>query len=191
MDMEKLRCSWALRSQVEKDYHDEEWGIPSYDESYIFEMLILEGMQAGLSWSTIINKRDNFRLAFDNFNPEKIAEYDDEKVKELMDNNNIIRHELKIRSVIHNAKVYLSLLENGQKLGDYLWSSLDYQPIVNAWISMEEVPSQSQLSLELSKGLKKLGFKFVGPTSTYALMQGIGMVNDHLVSCPFYIKKES
>lgn len=187
--MSDLRCPWALRSDMEMNYHDKEWGIPSFDDQYIFEMLILEGMQAGLSWSTIINKRQSMRKAFDNFEPLIISRYDEQKVQKLMLDPGIIRHELKIRSVIHNAKIYLKLLDQGQSLSDLLWSSNDFKPTVNARQTSEEVPSQTELSLELSKELKKIGFKFVGPTTIYALMQAIGMVNDHLVSCPFYKKQ--
>ena len=184
--MSGARCPWALRSKVEMKYHDEEWGIPTFEESYIFEMLILEGKQAGLSWSTIINKRASLRVAFDNFNPYKIATYDESKIKELMLNEGIIRHELKIRAVIHNAQIYLTILASNRLLSDILWTYVDYKPIINKYKESKEVPSQTELSKTISEDLKKIGFKFVGPTTTYALMQAIGMVNDHLITCPFH-----
>ena len=186
MLMSGARCPWALRSKVEMKYHDEEWGIPTFEESYIFEMLILEGKQAGLSWSTIINRRDSLRLSFDNFDPKKLVEYDEKKIQELMNDKGIIRHELKIRAVIHNAKVYLDMLEKGESLSEFFWSYVDHKPLVNTFENLDEVPSQTSLSQTISKDLKKLGFKFVGPTTVYALMEAIGMVNDHLISCHFY-----
>lgn len=184
--MVEERCPWALRSELEMKYHDEEWGVPNFDDAYIFEMLILEGKQAGLSWSTIINRRDSLRLAFDNFDPKKLVEYDEKKIQELMNNKGIIRHELKIRAVIHNAHVYLDMLEKSESLSEFLWSYVNHEPIVNVFEKLDEVPSQTALSQAISKDLKKLGFKFVGPTTVYALMEAIGMVNDHLISCPFY-----
>ena len=187
--MENKRCPWALRSNVEMKYHDEEWGVPTRDNAYIFEMIILEGMQAGLSWSTIINKRASMRQAFDNFDPFIIAQYKESKVRALMLDEGIIRHELKIRSVIHNAQIYLKLLESGVDLATLLWSFVDNQVIVNAWEHPDEIPTETKESRALSKELKKLGFKFVGPTTVYALMQALGMVNDHLITCPFYDKK--
>lgn len=187
--MKNKRCPWALRSELEMKYHDEEWGVPTRDDGYIFEMLILEGMQAGLSWSTIIKKRLTMREAFDNFIPEIIAEYTEDKIKYLMNHQGVIRHELKIRSVIHNANIYLNLLDKGESLSAILWSFVDDQVIVNANESIDDVQTQSEESRALSKELKRLGFKFVGPTTVYALMQAIGMVNDHLVTCPFYKKK--
>lgn len=184
--MREERCPWALRSKVEMKYHDEEWGNPTFNEAYIFEMLILEGKQAGLSWSTIINKRESLRKAFDNFNPRKIKNYDQAKINELMMDEGIIRHELKIRAVIHNAKVYSKMLESNMFLSDTLWAYVNHEPVVNTYEQVSEIPGQTELSKTISKDLKKLGFKFVGPTTTYALMQAIGMVNDHLISCPFY-----
>lgn len=180
------RCPWALRSNLEKKYHDFEWGIPNFDECYLFEMMILEGKQAGLSWSTIINKRESLRNAFDNFDPKIIAEYDEAKIEELMRNKGIIRHDLKIRAVIHNSKLYLELNDKGWNLSDFLWSYVSYKSVINSFSETSDIPSQTDLSKRISKDLKKLGFKFVGPTTIYALMQAIGMVNDHLVSCPFH-----
>lgn len=187
--MKQKICPWAERSSLEKDYHDLEWGRVQKDELYLFEMLILEGKQAGLSWSTIIKKRESLRQAFDNFDPNIIARYDEAKVMALMANPGVIRHELKIRAVIHNAKLYLKLKEEGWSLSSFLWNYQNHQVQVNTFSESSQIPSQTSLSQTISKDLKKLGFKFVGPVSIYALMQAIGMVNDHLISCPFYKDK--
>lgn len=176
------RCSWANRSQLELDYHDQEWGRPCYDNDYLFEMLVLEIMQAGLSWTTIMDKREHLRSAFDHFDPRMIQNYNKDKVDMLMKNDKIIRHRLKIEAIIHNAEVFMSM----DDFSSYCWSFVDYKPMNYKRKRMSEVPSQSELSKEMSLAMKKKGFKFVGPTTIYAFMQAIGMVNDHLVTCPIY-----
>ena len=184
--MKKKICPWAERSSLEKAYHDLEWGRVHRDERYLFEMLILEGKQAGLSWSTIIKKRESLRQAFDHFDPKKIAEFGEDKVMELMANPGVIRHELKIRAVIHNSKLYLKLKNQGWSLSEFLWNYQMDQAQINAYSESSQIPSQTPLSQTISKDLKKMGFKFVGPVSIYALMQAIGMVHDHLITCPVY-----
>lgn len=179
------RCDWAEHSDLERKYHDQYWGIPSRDERYLFKMLILEGMQAGLSWSTILKKQSNFELAFDQFDPEIIARYDEEKVESLMQNSGIVRNRLKINAAIGNAKAYLVLKEEQGGLVPYLWEYVKGVPIVNHWKRVEEVPANTELSDTISKDLKKRGFRFVGSTIVYAYMQSIGMVNDHLINCAF------
>ena len=177
------RCSWANHSALEQEYHDKEWGKPVHDDLKLFEMLILEGKQAGLSWSTILAKRETMRLAFDNFNPAIIINYGEEKIESLLQNAGIIRSRLKVLAVIHNAKMYYNLLEKHGSLNDFLWSYVDYKPIINNWTSIEQVPASTPLSERISKDLKKLGFKFVGATTVYAFMQAVGMVDDHLANC--------
>lgn len=179
----KQRCPWCGEDPLYISYHDKEWGVPVRDDSKMFEFLILEGMQAGLSWLTILRKRENFRAAFAEFNPEKIARFTTKKINQLMQNSGIVRNRLKILAVINNAQAYLDLLENGQSLCDYLWQFTDGTPIKNAWRVLRQVPSETKISQAMSKDLKKRGFKFVGPTICYAHMQATGMVDDHLVSC--------
>lgn len=179
------RCPWAEKSEIEREYHDTKWGVPLHNERELFRMLILEGMQAGLSWVTILSKMPAFDLAFDGFDPVVIAGYDEKKIVELLANPGIIRNQLKIRGVIKNAQTYLKLCEEFGSLDAYLWSYVNHQPILNACKSMEEVPAKTSLSERISKDLKKRGFTFVGPTIIYAFMQAIGMVNDHLVDCSF------
>ena len=180
------RCDWANTGELEKNYHDMEWGRPLHDERKLFELLLLEGQQAGLSWSTILKKRETMREAFDQFNPSVIMTYGEKKTEELMNNPGIIRNRLKIKSVIENSKAYFKLVEKHTSLDHFLWSTIDYQPIKNHWSAPSEVPCSTPLSEKISADLKKLGFKFVGPTITYALMQSTGMVNDHLTSCYLY-----
>lgn len=179
----KIRCSWAESGPLEKEYHDHEWGVQEYDDRYLFEMLILEGAQAGLSWSTILKKREGYRQLFDNFDPEKIALYDDSKKAELLQNPGIIRNRLKVDSAISNAQSFLKILEKRGSFSDYIWQFVDGKPIINHFKNMNEVPAKTDLSDKMSKQLKKDGFKFVGSTICYAYMQATGMVNDHLVSC--------
>lgn len=179
----QIRCSWAEGGPLEKEYHDHEWGVPDYDDRYLFEMLILEGAQAGLSWSTILKKREGYRQAFDHFDPEKIARYGDSKKAELLQNPGIIRNRLKVDSAITNAQSFLKILEKRGSFSDYIWQFVDSKPVNNHFISMNEVPAKTDLSDKMSKQLKKDGFKFVGSTICYAYMQATGMVNDHLVSC--------
>jgi len=180
------RCDWATRSDLEREYHDHEWGIPEHDDKRLFKMLILEGQQAGLSWATILSKREALCEAFDDFDPAILATYDAQKVESLMKNSRIIRNRLKINAAISNAKAYFGLCEDYGSLDHYLWSYVNGKPIVNAWENMDQLPANTLLSDKISKDLKKRGFKFVGSTIIYAFMQSIGMVNDHLISCAFY-----
>ena len=185
-----IRCDWANKSELEKKYHDEEWGIPVHNDKKLFKMLILEGKQAGLSWTTVLSKMETLYEAFDDFDPNIIIKYDDKKVEELLKNEGVIRNKLKIDAVINNAKQYFKLCEEFGSLDKYLWAYVDNKPIKNSWTKIEEVPARTELSDKISKDLKKRGFKFVGSTIIYAFMQAIGMVNDHLVTCSFYNKAE-
>jgi DNA-3-methyladenine glycosylase I len=177
------RCPWPAEDPQMIQYHDEEWGVPVYDDRLLFAKLILDGAQAGLSWSTILHKRENYWLAFDNFEPEIIARYDDVKFDELMNNAGIVRNRLKINAAIKNARAFLELQEEVGAFSDYLWGFVGGQPIQNRWRSLELVPAQTPDSEAMSKALKKRGFSFVGPTICYAFMQAVGMVNDHLIGC--------
>jgi DNA-3-methyladenine glycosylase I len=179
----KNRCGWATSDPLYIEYHDQEWGVPVYDDQKLFEFLILEGAQAGLSWITILRKRENFRKAFDRFNPQKIAKYDQKKVKELMTNAGIIRNQLKIQAAIENAKFFLQIQKEFGSFQKYLWQFVDGLPIQNSWSTLKEIPARTPESDEMSKDLKKKGFKFVGSTICYAQMQACGLVNDHLKSC--------
>lgn len=181
--MTKERCSWCLKDDIYMEYHDNVWGIPEYDDQKLFEFLNLEGAQAGLSWYTVLIKKDNYQKAFSNWDPQKIVKYNDKKIQSLLANPGIIRNKLKVNAVITNAKVYLDLLSSGTTLSDYLWKYTEGKPIVNNWKDMTEVPASTDLSKQISKDMKKLGFKFVGPTIIYAFMQAVGMIDDHLVSC--------
>lgn len=184
--MEEIkRCDWANKNKLEQEYHDKEWGVPVHDDRKLFKMLILEGKQAGLSWNTILSKMETLCEAFDDFDPEILITYDENKVEELLNNNGIIKNRLKVKAVIHNAKAYYKLCEEYGSLNHYLWSFVNNKPIINAWESIEQVPASTPLSDLISKDLKKRGFKFVGTTTIYAFMQGVGMVNDHLVYCAF------
>lgn len=177
------RCHWVNAEPLYIQYHDHEWGQPIYDELKLFEFLILEGMQAGLSWVTILKKRENFRAALDQFNPEKIAAYDQQKIASLLSDSGIIRNRLKIQATITNAQAYLEFKNNGQNFADYLWQFVEHKPIINAWASAEFVPVTTAISDAMAKDLKKRGFKFVGSTICYAFMQAVGMVNDHSQDC--------
>lgn len=177
------RCGWAGQDELMIRYHDEEWGVPLHDDRKLFELLILEGMQAGLSWSTVLKKRENFRQAFDGFDPVTMAHYTDEKVAELMNNAGIIRNRLKINAAIINANRFLAMQKEYGSFNDFIWQFVNNQPVVNHWTSLSEVPATSAISDQMSKTLRKLGFKFVGSTICYSFMQATGMVNDHLVSC--------
>ncbi len=183
MTMNTTRCSWANPANPRYlDYHDTEWGVPCHDERRLFEMLNLEGAQAGLSWETILNKRESYRAAFDGWDAEKIAAYGPEKVAQLLADPGIVRNRLKVAAAITNAQAYLRLRAEGQTLDSFLWAYVDGQPIVNSW-QPGEFPAKTALSDRLSKDLLKRGFKFVGSTIIYAYMQGIGMVNDHAPAC--------
>ena len=177
------RCSWCTQDQLYIDYHDNEWGVPLFDERQLFEFLNLEAMQAGLNWLTILKKRINYQSSFDQFNPEKIAHYNEKKINTLMQNTGIIRHAKKIDAIIQNAKAFLLFKEKNDSFSDYLWEFVEGKPIKNAYKTLIEVPSQTIISDKMAKELKKLGFKFLGPTTCYAFMQAVGMTNDHLTSC--------
>lgn len=179
------RCDWA-KNELAIDYHDTEWGVPLHDDRRLFEFLILEGTQAGLSWDTVLRKRENYRAAFDGFDAEKIAVYDESKYTELLQNNGIIRNRLKIASAVRNAGCYLKIREEFGSFDRYIWSFVDNQPIINRWESLSEVPARTDISDAISRDLKKRGFNFVGSTIIYAFMQACGLVNDHIVSCCRY-----
>lgn len=183
----KKRCDWTKNtSGLEIEYHDKEWGKPIYDDRLLFEFLILEGAQAGLSWSTILHKRENYRDAFDNFNAEKIIDYKQDKIDELLQNKGIVRNKLKINSVVTNAKIYLEIQKEYGSFSTYIWSFVDGKPIQNNWKTKEDVPVKTINSDNMSKALKKRGFKFIGSTICYAYMQAVGMVNDHTTDCFCY-----
>jgi len=179
----KPRCAWVSDHPLYVAYHDHEWGVPVYDDRLLFEFLILEGMQAGLSWLTVLKKRENFRQSFDHFNAEKIARYSPAKIEKLMQNEGIIRNRLKIQATISNAKAFLALQKEKGSFSDYLWSFVDHTPVIGHWKKTDTLPTRSAISDALSKDLKKRGFRFVGTTICYAFMQAIGMVNDHLDDC--------
>lgn len=186
---EKVRCAWVKEDdELYRDYHDTEWGTPIYDDRLLFEFLILEGMQAGLSWITVLKKRKAYRKSFDNFNPKKIALYDQVKINELLENTGIIRNKLKIKSAIVNAKAYLQVKKEWGSFSNYIWHFVDGQPIINHWKTTKQVPATTDISDAMSKDLKKRGFKFVGSTICYAFMQAVGLVNDHTVNCFRYKK---
>lgn len=184
--MTKQRCGWVNEEQIYIDYHDNEWGKPEYDDKKLFEMLCLEGAQAGLSWITVLKKREHYRKVFDNFDPKKIAQYDDKKREQLLSDAGIIRNKLKVNAFIVNAQIFLEITKK-QSFNDYLWQFVDGKPIKNNWKSLEEVPVTTPGSDAMAKQLKKDGFKFVGSTICYAFMQATGMVDDHVQSC--FIKK--
>lgn len=177
------RCGWSLGSQLYLDYHDHEWGVPVHDERKLFEMLVLEGAQAGLSWSTILNKREGYRQAFDNFEPELVARYDERKFEELMGNPAIVRNRLKIAAAIQNARAFLEIQRQHGSFDAYIWRFVAGQPIQNSWPALSDVPARTPVSDAMSKALGKAGFRFVGSTICYAFMQAIGMVNDHVTTC--------
>lgn len=179
----KQRCKWVSDDPVYIDYHDKEWGVPVYDDRLLFEFLILEGAQAGLSWITVLKRRDHYRKAFDNFDAKKIARYDDDKYKKLLANEGIIRNRLKIQSTILNAQAFLAVQKEFGTFSDYIWQFVGGKPIKNKWSEQKQVPVRTELSDRMSKDLKKRGFKFVGTTICYAYMQAVGMVNDHIVCC--------
>ena len=176
------RCGWAKRP-LDIQYHDQEWGVPQHDDRILFEFLILEGAQAGLSWSTILDKRQNYRRAFDNFDARKVARYDARKVANLLADPGIVRNRLKIAAAIRNAEAFLAVQKEFGSFNAYLWRFVGGQPIRNARQTLKEIPARTPESDAMSKDLLRRGFKFVGPTICYALMQAVGMVNDHLVSC--------
>lgn len=181
--MEKQRCQWCLQNELYIKYHDEEWGVPCYSDHHLFEMLNLEGAQAGLSWNTVLQKREYYRKVFDNFDPEKMAKYDEKKKASLLMDSGIIRNKLKVNAFVVNAQVYLNLRDAGISFGDYIWQFTDGQVIQNNREVLSDVPATTTISDAMSKKLKKDGFKFVGSTIIYAFMQACGMVNDHLTNC--------
>ena len=177
-------CPWPGRDPFYVAYHDEEWGVPEYDDQALYEKLVLDGFQAGLSWITILRKRKNFRRAFDDFAPEKIARYPPKKVAALMQDAGIVRNRMKIDGAISSARAWLDIMQTGDGFSKFLWDFVDGQPIVNDYKAMAQVPAETALSRAISKELKSRGFKFCGPTIVYAFMQATGMVNDHLTNCP-------
>lgn len=179
----KQRCGWCNSSEVYQNYHDEEWGKPVYDDATLFEFLLLETFQAGLSWITILNKRDNFRKAFDDFDYKKIAQYSDYKIQELLQDAGIIRNKLKVYSAVTNAQNFIKIQEEFGSFSTYIWAFVDHKPIDNFPKSLKDIPATSPISDAISKDIKKRGFKFVGSTVIYAHMQATGMVNDHIESC--------
>lgn len=181
--MNKKRCHWSGDQPLYIAYHDKEWGKPVHDDRLLFEFLILEGMQAGLSWFTILQKRAAFRLAFDNFDAEKIAKYGPRKVNELLKNPKIIRNKLKIQSAIKNAQAFLAIKQEWGRFSKYIWQFVNGKPIQNHWKDPKQIPTKTPISDQMSKALKKQGFKFVGSTICYAYMQAVGMVNDHTTQC--------
>jgi len=177
------RCEWAKSNPLETHYHDEDWGVPVHDDRILFEMLILESAQSGLSWATILKKRAGYLAAFDNFDATKIAGYSADKIAALVEDERIVRNKLKINATIQNAKLFLEMQHTHGSFDQFIWSFVGGKPINNQWQSESQVPASSIESENMSKTLKKLGFKFVGPTTCYAYMQAVGMVNDHVVSC--------
>lgn len=182
----KQRCAWVSQDQIYIDYHDHEWGVPLYDDQKLFEFVILDGMQAGLSWLTILKKRDNFRKSFDNFDPEIVARYNAKRIEALMADSGIIRNRLKINAAVTNAQAFLKLKEELGSFSDYLWDFVDHKPIKNHWQSIKQIPASTPLSDTVSKDLKQRGFKFVGSTICYAFMQAAGLINDHTTDCFCY-----
>ena len=185
--MAKKRCTWCNeKSTIYRTYHDEEWGVPVHDDQKLFEMLILEGAQAGLAWETILKKRNNYRKSFNNFNPNKVASYNEKKISELLQNKGIIRNRLKIVTAIQNARIFLNIQTEFGCFDKYFWNYVDNVPIKNNFQHLSDIPTKTNLSIKVSNDLKKRGMNFVGPTIIYALMQSVGMVNDHEVSCYKY-----
>jgi DNA-3-methyladenine glycosylase I len=187
----KTRCPWAREDPLMIEYHDKEWGVPVHDDNLLFEFLVLEGAQAGLSWITVLRKRENYKEAFDNFDPVKVASYDEKKVEELMNNSDIIRNHRKIMATVANANAVLEIKNEFGSFDTYIWQFVGGKPIQNKWKRMEDVPSFTAESEKMSKDLKKRSFKFVGPTICYAFIQAVGMVNDHVVGCFRHSKIEN
>ena len=181
--MSKTRCSWPKDDPIYLEYHDKEWGVPVYDDLELFEKLILDGSQAGLSWITILKRQANYRKAYDQFDPFKMANWTEVKIETLLEDSGIIRNRLKILAARQNAKSYLKLIEEKGSFSDFLWSFVNHNPITNYWESWDKTPAKTKESEKMSKELKSRGFQFVGPTICYAFMQAVGMVNDHITSC--------
>ena len=185
------RCGWANFSELEVDYHDNEWGVPVHDDRTHFEFLILEGAQAGLSWHTILQKRDNYRKAFRNFDPVKVAKFKEKQIEILLKNPGIVRNRLKVNATVTNARCFLETQAKYGSFNDFIWQYVGGKPIINRWRSGKQVPATTKLSEQISKDLKKLGFRFVGPTIIYSYMQATGLINDHLTSCFRYKEVQS
>ncbi len=181
--MDVVRCAWTGDDPLYREYHDHEWGVPAHDDQHLFEMLLLEGAQAGLSWITILRKRENYRNAFDNFDVDAVAQYDDAKFAELLADPGIVRNRLKVRAFTQNAQAFLRTQDEFGSFDTYIWQFVDGKPIINRWAALSEVPVETETSRAMSKDLKKRGFTFVGPTICYAFMQACGMVNDHTIDC--------
>jgi DNA-3-methyladenine glycosylase I len=181
--MDKIRCGWPQNDPLMIAYHDTEWGVPVHDDRKWFEYIVLDAFQAGLSWKTILHKRENFRLAFDDFDYRKIAMYDELKIASLIEDSGIIRNKLKIKSAVTNAIAFQDVQQEFGSFDDYIWRFVDNEPVINHWHSLNDIPAKTELSDAVSKDLKKRGFKFVGSTIVYAFLQAGGIVNDHLVSC--------
>ena len=179
----KTKCAWALNHKLDEAYHDKEWGVPIFDDRLLFEFLILEGAQAGLSWTTILVKRENYRKAFDNFEAHKIVTYTQNKIDSLLLDKGIVRNKLKVNSTVTNAKIFLEIQKEYGSFSKYIWNFVDGKPIQNKWKSITDVPAKTELSDTMSKALKKRGFKFIGSTICYAFMQAVGMINDHTTDC--------
>jgi len=179
----KQRCQWCGEDELYRHYHDTEWGVPSFDDQHLFEMLILEGAQAGLSWITVLKKRAHYRQVFDHFDATKIAHYDEQKIACLLQDPGIIRNRLKVNSAISNARLFLEIQSQYGSFSDYVWQFVDGTPIINHWKMQSDIPVISNESDQMSKELKKKGFKFIGSTICYAYMQAVGMVNDHTINC--------
>jgi DNA-3-methyladenine glycosylase I len=181
---EPVRCGWSIKEQIYRDYHDEEWGVPEYDPRALYEKLVLDGFQAGLSWITILKKRENFRAAFDGFDPEKIARYGKRDMKRLLKNAGIVRSEAKIAAAVRGAQLWLDIEEKEPGgFAEFIWKHVDGKPKQNAFKTLKQVPAETRMSQNLSKELKARGFNFVGPVIVYAFAQAVGMVNDHIVAC--------
>ena len=180
---EKIRCPWSLKDDLYKKYHDEDWGVPVHDDVKLFEMLNLEGAQAGLSWYTVLTKRENYRKAFESWNVKKIAGYSEKKIERLLQDPGIIRNRLKVQATIKNARALLEVEKEFQSFNKYIWQFVNHTPLINHWKEMRQIPPETKESNAMSKDLLGRGFKFVGPTICYAFMQAVGMVDDHLISC--------
>ncbi len=185
------KCPWALQSTIEERYHDEEWGVPLYDDQRLFELLLLEGLQAGLSWRTVLEKREAYRQAFAGFDAEKIAAYDELTIQRLLKNPALIRNRLKMQAIVSNARAYIRLQETDPSFSAYIWKFTDGKVIQHHWSKPEQIPTETVISQQLSHALKQAGFKFVGPVICYAFMQAAGLVNDHLIDCFRYRQVQS
>jgi DNA-3-methyladenine glycosylase I len=190
MTSKKCRCSWVSKDPVYIDYHDNEWGIPIYSSHKLFKQLMLEGQQAGLSWLTILKRRDSYNASYADFNPEEIVQFDSKKINQLLTNPGVVRHRQKIEAIINNARCYLAMQGEGLNFSDWMWAFVDGEPIHNLWPNQAAVPTQTPRSQAMSKQLKAQGFQFVGPTICYAFMQAVGMVNDHTLDCDWSNKQK-